>query len=329
MVTNAWPHAERPTYGTFVRHTVDGLLAEDVRSDVLFVRGYRGWHTYLLGCAAMALLPFATRAKYRLVHSHGGETALLARFYHRAPVLASYWGSDILGPQNGNFLDRFSCFTRSRILRVHSLLLTATTTKSQEMERVLPGRTRKRNWVIPDGVDRAQFSPVNRDAARRKLGWPLDEVTVISVGRHDPVKRLWLAERATALAAREVKGLRWRVLSAVPPHEMPLHYNAADCLVHTSASEGSPNVVKEALACNLPVVATPSGDISELLAGVTHSAVCAPEPEPLARAIARCVTGRPSSNGRDRTRHLDLREVTVRTLACYSSLGVSVNCGAE
>src|ERR1700730_10369459 len=44
MVTNAWPHPERPTYGTFVQHAVDGLLAQELRSDVLFVRGYRGWH---------------------------------------------------------------------------------------------------------------------------------------------------------------------------------------------------------------------------------------------------------------------------------------------
>jgi glycosyltransferase involved in cell wall biosynthesis len=190
------------------------------------------------------------------------------------------------------------------------------------MERALPQRAQRRNWVIPDGVNRAHFSPGKRDEARRKLGWPLDEFTVISVGRLDPLKRLWLAEQATALAAQQVKGLRWRVLSAVPPGEMPLHYNAADCLVHTSASEGSPNVVKEALACNLPVVATPAGDIAELLAGVTHCAVCAPNPELLAREIVKCVTGRPSSNGRDRTRHLDLRQTAARTLECYASLGV-------
>jgi teichuronic acid biosynthesis glycosyltransferase TuaC len=322
VVTNAWSHPERPTWGTFVRNTVDGLLAAGVRSDVLFVRGYRGWHSYLLGGVAMALLPVATRRKYRLVHSHGGETALLARFYHGAPVLATYWGSDILGPQCGGLWYRANCLARSRILRAHSRLFKATITKSEEMERVLPRRSRRRNWVIPDGVDRSQFSPADRDESRRKLGWPLDEVTVIWVGRRDPVKRLGLAEQATALAANEVKGLRLRVLSAVPPAEMPLHYNAADCLIHTSASEGSPNVIKEALACNLPVVATPAGDIAELLAGVTHCGISAPEPELLAREIVRCVAGRPSSNGREKTRHLDLDRTVERTLECYASIGV-------
>jgi teichuronic acid biosynthesis glycosyltransferase TuaC len=322
MVTNAWPHPEHPTLGTFVRYAVDSLLAQEVRSDVLFVRGYRGWHAYLLGCAAMALLPITARDKYRLVHSHGGETALIACFYRRAPVLASYWGSDILGPQYEALSDRVRGFVRSRILRAHSLLLTATTTKSNEMACALPKCAQSRNWVIPDGVNRAHFSPIDRDEARRKLGWPLDEITVISVGRRDPVKRLWLAEQATALAARQIKGLRWRVLSAVSPHEMPLHYNAADCLIHTSASEGSPNVVKEALACNLPVVATPAGDIRELLAGVTHCAVCPPQPDLLAREVVRCVTGRPRTNGRDQSRHLDLNQTTARTLQCYACLGL-------
>ena len=308
MVTNAWPHRERPVQGTFAQSTVDGLEDSGLPCDVLLVRGYRGIHTYLLGCLAMAVLPSARRGKYRLIHSHGGETALVARFYHGAPVLASYWGSDILGPQEGGIRDRISSSIRCKLLRAHSLLMTATTTKSSAMERLLPQRTQRRNWIIPDGVNRSRFRPIDRAEARSHLGWPPHEITVISVGRIDPVKRLWLAERATGLAAQKMQGLRWRLLSDVSPQEMPLHYSAADCLIHTSASEGSPNAVKEALACNLPVVATPSGDIAELLAGVTPSALCAPEPEALAYEIVRCVASRQRSNGRVRTRHLGARD---------------------
>jgi glycosyltransferase involved in cell wall biosynthesis len=324
MITNAWPHPEHPTQGTFVQYTIDGLDAQGVRCDVLFVRGYRGWHAYLLGCVAMALLPSASKGKYRLVHSHGGETALVARFFHSVPVLASYLGSDILGPQEGNLRSRMKCFVRSKILRGHSLLMSATTTKSDEMASLLPPHARSRNWVIPDGVNRSRFSPAERNAARRQISWPLDETTVISVGERVSLKRLWLAEQATALATREIQSLRWRVLSDVAPQEMPLYYNAADCLIHTSASEGSPNAVKEALACNLPVVATPAGDIAELLTGVTPSALCAPEPAVLAREIVRCVVGKQRSDGRERTRHLGLEEITARTLECYASLGIHI-----
>jgi len=324
MVTNTWPHSEHPTHGPFVRDTVEGMVARGVPCDVLFIRGYRGLHAYALGCLAMLVLSSERKDKYRVVHSHGGETALVARFFHAAPVLASYLGTDILGPQEGDRLNRLKCFVRSRLLRAHSLLMDATTTKSTEMQRLLPAGTRRRNWVIPDGIDRSRFCPLDREDARRRLGWPAEEITVISVGRRVPLKRLWLAEQATTLAARELPSLRWRVLSDVSPQEMPLHYSAADCLIHTSASEGSPNAVKEALACNLPVVATPSGDIAELLTGVTPSALCAPQSEMLAREIVRCVAGRQRSNGRERTSDLSLDAIAERTLEYYASLGVCV-----
>jgi glycosyltransferase involved in cell wall biosynthesis len=322
MVTNAWPRPEHPMHGIFVCDTVAGLERAGVHCDVLFIRGYRGLHCYLLGCVAMLLL--ARERQYALVNSHGGETALAARFYLGAPVIASYWGSDLLGPRGARRRTTLKNVLVSRLLRAHSMLMTATTTKSREMERVLPPRTRRRNRVIPDGVDRERFAPVDREAARREVGWPEDELTVISVGRAIPLKRLWLAERAVSLAARQVPRLRWRVVSDVPPEEMPLRYSAADCLIHTSELEGSPNVVKEALACNLPVVATGAGDIPELLAGVEPAAVCEPDPAALARAIVRCLDGgHARSNGRERSAHLDRDQIALRLVDFYRELGCS------
>jgi glycosyltransferase involved in cell wall biosynthesis len=329
MVTNAWPRPDRPAHGVFLERTVDGLAAQGLKSDVLFIRGYRGVHCYLLGCVMLAIMPFARPGKYRLIHSHAGETAPAARFFHGAPVIASYWGSDILGPPQRGLRARLKSFIRSRVLRAHALLLTATTTKSAEMERCLPRRAQQRNWVIPDGVDRTQFKPMDRREARRLVGWPDDEVTAISVGQPYPLKRLGLAEQAASVAAREIERLRWRAISEISPEQMPAYYNAADCLLHTSVSEGSPNAVKEALACNLPVVATASGDIEELLAGVQPAAVCAAEPEALASGIVACVSTGTRSNGRERSAALGIEQTTARTLECYRWLGVtSAGAGA-
>jgi len=322
MVTNAWPRSERPMHGIFLMDTVDGLEGHGVRCDVLFVRGYRGLGGYVLGCLVLALMPRVTHGRYQLVSSHGGETALAARFYRGAPVIASYWGSDILGPQEGRWQTRLRTRMVSRLLRAHSVLMTATTTKSREMESVLPARARVRNWVIPDGVDRQRFTPTDREAARREVGWPAGEITVISVGTPIALKRLWLAESAVALAGRQLDCIRWRAVSDVAPAEMPLRYNAAHCLIHTSASEGSPNAIKEALACNLPVVATASGDIAELLAGVHPSAICPPDPAVLARELVRCVADGARSNGRERTAGLAREAIAARVLECYRSVGL-------
>ncbi len=324
ILTNAWPDRQFPARAAFMRYAFEGLAAAGVPTDVLYLRGYRGKRSYLLGCLVMALLRHAAPGKYELVHSHGGETALVARFFSSAPVLASYWGTDLLGVGEGPIGIRIRFGLRARLLRAHALLMTATTTKSAEMESVLPRRARTRNWVIADGVDRARFAPGDRGLARRALGWSGDRPVAISVGRPVSSKRLWLAESAVNHAANEIEGLTWRALSEVPPEQMPDHYNAADVLVHTSASEGSPNVVKEALACNLPVIATAAGDIPELLRGVEPSAVCAANAESLASQIVRVLRAQRRSNGRERTTHLGLDRVAECTIACYRSLGVTL-----
>ena len=98
---------------------------------------------------------------------------------------------------------------------------------------------------------------------------------------------------------------------------MPLLMNAADCLLLTSTTEGSPNAVKEALACDLPVVSTPVGDVRTLLDGVSPSAVAEPNPEALGSAIVECTRDRRRSDGRDRTAWLDERAIAQRILDVY------------
>lgn len=329
VITNAWPTPQRPQLGIFLRDTVDGLEAEGVACDVLFVHGYRGAHCYALGALVCALIPLIRRGRYRLAASHGGETALVARCFWGAPAIASYWGSDILGPLTGDWRHRAKLWLTSRALRVHALSFTATTTKSAEMERCLPARARRRNWVIPDGVDRDRYAPIARAEARRALGWAPDGVLVISVGRAIALKRTWLAEQAAQIAARSVADLRWELISDLAPEQMPLAYNAADCLIHTSISEGSPNVVKEALACDLPVVATASGDIPELLAGVSPSAVCPADAEALAAAIVSCVAPPQRSDGRARSQAVGRGPIAARTAQCYRTVAAGRGASAE
>jgi teichuronic acid biosynthesis glycosyltransferase TuaC len=91
--------------------------------------------------------------------------------------------------------------------------------------------------------------------------------------------------------------------------------SASDLLLLTSVAEGSPNVVKEAMACDLPVVSVDVGDVRENLEGVRHCHVCPAEPQPLAEAIVAVVQALPErSDGRARSEHLGLEPI-ARTLA--------------
>jgi glycosyltransferase involved in cell wall biosynthesis len=101
---------------------------------------------------------------------------------------------------------------------------------------------------------------------------------------------------------------------------MPLLMNAADCLLLTSSIEGSPNVVKEALMCNLPVVATPAGDVDELLEGVAPSYLCPASETALSEALISCLQEPRRSNGREVSGRLDSRVVADSLLKLYTQL---------
>src|SRR5439155_12129005 len=170
------------------------------------------------------------------------------------PMLPSYCGEDVLvDPAHDGTVTRASRI-RAAVIRQHAGLCRATITKSREMHDRLPARVRRTNAVLPDGVDGAAFEAIDRATAREQLGWdPSERVVLFAATKPDiPRKRRWLAEAACAAAAQQIGPIRLHVSGLTPPHAMPLLMSAADCLLHTSSLEGSPNVIKEALMCNLP-----------------------------------------------------------------------------
>lgn len=300
IVTNMWPDDNRPVYGIFVKRQVDSLRAKGIRCDVVYVRGYLSSLAYLVAAARFLVATVAWRGRYRLVHVHAGETALVARFFVGPPMLVSYCGDDILGdPDDDGTITRASSI-RAAVIRWHAALCRATITKSQEMHDRLPARARRTNTVLPNGVDGTTFAPRNRADARQRLGWhPSERVVLFAATKPDiPRKRRWLAEAACAAAAKEIGPIKLYVAGLTPPNEMPILMSAADCFLHTASLEGSPNVVKEALMCNLPVVATRSGDIPDLLDGVSPSYLCPADPDQLGEALIDFFVSPRRSNGR-------------------------------
>ena len=198
------------------------------------------------------------------------------------------------------------------------------------MEAVLPRRVRARNTVLPNGVDTDLFRPIERGAARREVGWDVDGRVVLFAG--DPKlarKRYFLAEAAVERARSRLPDLQLRVAHRIAPDRIPLLMNAADCLLLTSSVEGSPNVVKEALMCNLPVVASPSGDVVELLSGVVPSFVCEASEIALSEALVACLREPRRSNGREVSARLDARVVADTLLGIYKELAPGLDLEAE
>jgi glycosyltransferase involved in cell wall biosynthesis len=101
---------------------------------------------------------------------------------------------------------------------------------------------------------------------------------------------------------------------------MPLLMSAADCLLLTSSIEGSPNVVKEAIQCNLPVVTTRVGDVEEVLAGVEPSWFCDANPDAVGAALAECLREPRRSNGREASGWLGSEPIARLHLDLYEEL---------
>lgn len=176
--------------------------------------------------------------------------------------------------------------------------------------------------ILPSGVDPAVFRPGSRSLARLRLGWSDRERVVLFNAGHDVlVKRLDLAESAIQWARRDVPDLRLEILDGrTDPALVPEMMNAADCLLLTSVSEGSPTVVQEALACDLPIVSVLVGDIVERLEGVRNSTVASADPSVLGHALVDIVEPPRRSNGSSKVAGFSSRPIARRLKEIYKEL---------
>ncbi len=325
VVTNMWPEPSLPAYGVFVERQVKTLEDAGLRCDVLYVRGYTSKVAYLR--AALLFLWFSiSMRRYRLVHVHGGEMALVARLFLMRPMVATYHGDDVLGYKSDAGPVSRASKMRSFVIRHHAAFFSATVTQSAEMHERLPSHVRSHDTIIHCGVDSDRFSPIDQDEARRKLNWDVNERIALFAATkpYEPRKRIDLAQAAVKHAEADLGPIRLVIAENVPPDSIPLMMNAADCLLLTSMAEGSPVVVKEALMCNLPIVATDVADVRESLAGVTPSAVCSHNPAELGAALVDVLSIRRRSNGRSKRSNQD-HENTIRSLlSLYTTLGFRV-----
>ena len=298
----------------FVRRQVASLHAAGVEMQ-----------SFYLGSRTSPWVLFSEFSRFRkllrefnpdLVHAQFGTvTGLFTALATWRPAVMSCRGSD-MNPAPGVH------WWRNRLGHLMSQLA------ALRMRRILcvSQKLRERLWwrkshseVIPNGVDFQLFQPISQSAAREKLQWDLQRPIVLFNARTDPIgKRQDLAEGAVRIAQETYPDLELVVLrGGVPPQEMPLYYSAADCLLMTSDHEGSPNVVKESLACQLPVVSVDVGDVRERIQGVFPSFLAERDPQSLAEALVRVLAQAQRSNGREIVSELEEKVITQRVIDAY------------
>jgi len=200
------------------------------------------------------------RGRFDVVHAHYGLTAWPALAVRARLRALTVHGSDL----------RIARTRHATAVVLPAIGLLAAT--SAELAAQLPtSRARARARILPCGVDTGRFAPLERRAARERIGLAVDRpLLLFPADRSRPEKRFDLAERVALACGAELVAL-----GATPPAELPLWINAANAVLVPSEREGFGLAVLEALACDVPVLATPVGEHAAALAGV-EGCLCAP-----------------------------------------------------
>lgn len=314
MITSEWPTLEHPEWVPFLVQQVDFLRKAGVTVDVFAFRGAKRSWNYLR--AHIEVQKKLAQKTYDLIHAQFGQSGLLAIFPKRYPLVVTFRGSDAEG-----IVDALRRYTlRGKVLQLISKLVAV---RADEVivvsEKIARHLLQRSCHIIPSGLDIDIFRPLDQIRARRELGFSQKDILVLFGGSKTVArKRFLLAQTVNNLVKVHFPALRMIVMHGVHHHKVPLYMNACDALLLVSMHEGSPNVIKEALACNLPVVSTDVGDVRERIASIDGCAVCDDDrPETIAASLTMVLSQRRRINGRQAVQGLDERILTQKVIQVY------------
>lgn len=238
-----------------------------------------------------------------IIHAHYGLSGLLANIQRKVPVVTTYHGSDINQKRVLPFsklcmaLSRFNIFVSRKTLNI--------------------AKPRRHYSLIPCGVNISEL--MDKEEAKQELQLNAKKKYVLFAGAFDnPVKNAALAKSAIGLIPNvdliELKGL--------PRENVTKLMCAADCFLMTSLSEGSPQVIKEAIACGCPIVSVDVGDVKDNLAGIDGCYIVPRDPNVIASAIKTVLAANRRISGRERLVELGLTNdiVAAKLMNIYNDI---------
>jgi glycosyltransferase involved in cell wall biosynthesis len=237
------------------------------------------------------------QGRYDLVHAHYSFSAFAASLAGSYPIVVSLMGSDAFMP-----------WPMQKIIKIFSeRRWAATIVKTDEMKRIL---SMPDAYVIPNGVDTERFVPADKLRARQKLNLDSEKKIVLFISvRNRPEKNLPLAQRSVEfLGDGSIELLH---ISDTSNSDIPDYLNAADLLLLTSAREGGVNVIKEAMACNCPIVSTDVGDVRWVTSGTSGCFITGHDCASVADNIRKALALNERINGRERIFALGLDSHSV------------------
>lgn len=246
-----------------------------------------------------------------LIHAHYSFCGFLSTLtFAGKPVIVSLMGSDLHLKAHWRML-----------LSITSLFWKAVIVKSEVMQKkYLFAKT----YIIPNGVDFLKYPPMEKEAARSLLGLSPDKIYVLFLA--DPQrkeKNFQLVEHA--FRALNMPGAELLVRYGIPHEQTRLYYYATDVLALSSIYEGSPNVIKEALVCNCPIVSTRVGDVEILFNSTAGNFIAEQDVVDFSEKMNEAIRFSKENNrtrGREKITQLglDAKTVTTKIISLYKSV---------
>lgn len=243
-----------------------------------------------------------------VVHAHYGLSGLLANLQRRIPVVTTYHGSDI---------NEKKAFRFSRIAMRLSAWNIFVSRKTLDI-----AQPKKHYSLLPCGIDLCEAQLTEKIVARQKMKLDEKKKYVLFAGAFDnAVKNAPLAKEAVLLIQDD--NVELLELKGYSREEVTLLMCAADAFLMTSFTEGSPQVIKEAMACGCPIVSVDVGDVKERMDCVDGCYVAETrEPQELATMLKKAVSLQDKTKGREKIiiDGLDNHQVASRLMGIYNNV---------
>lgn len=238
-----------------------------------------------------------------IIHAHYGLSGLLVSLQCKVPVVTTYHGSDI----NNKKIRRFSKL--SMYFSKYNIFVSQKT-----LDIAKPG---KNYALIPCGIETELFKPMDKTECRAKLGLKNDEKLVLFSGSFDnQVKNPVLAKAVVAL----LPDVRLVELKGYTREQVNELINACDAVLMTSFTEGSPQIIKEAMACNCPIVSVNVGDVNEIIGDTENCFICSYSEKEIAEALQKVFDGNKRTLGREKISRLDNKLIAKQIIEVYKNL---------
>jgi len=244
--------------------------------------------------------------KFDCIHAHYSLSGYVAALAGSKPLVVSLMGSNITIVGLKKILIYIFYFSKWNRIIVKSKTLA----NSLNFNRL---------DTLPNGVDFSVFKQIRKLDAILKVGWDPKNINILFASDpHRKEKNFALAHKSVSMMNDENIYLHYT--TNVKHNDMLYYYNAADILLLTSNNEGSPNVVKEALACNCPVVATDVGDVKEHLANIEGCYVTSFSPEDIATKLKKALVYEGIVKSRDKINYLSSENIARKLILIYQQV---------